>query len=165
MGTIRECLSEDARNIYAVINDAAKSYQGFIPDDCYREPYMPMSELLDQMRRMTFFSYVVCLKHVGVTGLQRVKDVTLIRHAYVLREWQRKGIGSRLLRHAIELADAGKILVGTWGNAHWAVNFYQKHGFKLQPDKDALLKKYWKIPVKQREASIVLGLDKQSNGE
>lgn len=120
---------------------------------------MPMSELLDQMRQMVFFSYVVDLKHVGVTGLQRIKDVTLIRHAYVLREWQRKGIGSRLLRHAIEQAASGKILVGTWGNAHWAINFYHKHGFKLISEKDAHLSKYWKIPDKQRETSIVIGLD------
>lgn len=157
-GTIKECGAKDAGSIYAVINDAAKSYQGFIQDDCYHEPYMLMDELLDEMRQMTFFSYIVDRELVGLTGLQRVKDATLVRHTYVLRLWQRKGIGSKLLRHGIELAATKKILVGTWAKAYWAINFYQKHGFKLLLNKDELLLRYWKIPDKQREASVVLGL-------
>jgi len=158
-GFIKRCELKDVGSIYEVINDAAKTYRGVIPVDCYREPYMPMDELLDEMRQMTFFGYLVGQKLVGVTGLQRVNDVTLIRHTYVLREWQRKGVGSRLLRHTIKLATTRKVLVGTWADANWAINFYRKHGFEPLPNKDELLRRYWKILDRQREASVVLGLE------
>ena len=100
---------------------------------------------------------------IGVMGIQFVKDVTLIRHAYVLPEYQRRGIGSKLLKHLIDLAKTTEILVGTWANATWAIRFYEKHGFKLVPpeEKDKLLRKYWNIPERQIEASVVLKLRKR----
>lgn len=122
---------------------------------------MPMDELLDEMldemRQMAFSGYMTGRKLVGVMGLQRVRDVTLIRHAYVLIEWQGKGIGSRLLEHLLKLTTTRNILVGTWADAYWAIEFYREHRFELLPNKDELLKRYWKIPYSQREASVVLG--------
>jgi len=108
---------------------------------------------------MVFFGYMMGSKLVGVTGLQRVKDVILIRHTYVMRGWQRKGIGSKLLRHALKLATTKRVLVGTWADASWAINFYRRHGFELLPNKDELLRRYWQIPDRQREVSVVLGLE------
>ena len=99
---------------------------------------------------------------LGVMGIQFVRDVTLIRHAYVLPEHQRRGIGSNLLKHLIDLAKTSEILVGTWANASWAIHFYEKHGFKLVPteEKDKLLRTYWNLPERQIEASVVLKLRK-----
>jgi GNAT superfamily N-acetyltransferase len=92
-------------------------------------------------------------------GLEPIKDVTLIRHAYVLPQWQKKGIGSRLLNYLEELVTTPRLLVGTWAAAQWAIDFYQKHGFKLLPDKDELLETYWDIPRRQIETSVVLGME------
>ncbi len=99
-------------------------------------------------------------------GFQPIREVTLIRHAYVLTDWQRKGIGSRLLDHLKGLASTPRLLVGTWADAHWAIEFYEKHGFRLLPNKDELLRTYWDIPERQIETSVVLGMDlRETKGE
>ena len=95
---------------------------------------------------------------VGVMGIERVKDVTLIRHAYVLPDYQDRGIGRKLLEHLIELTSTPQLLVGTWKDATWAVRFYENNGFELLPEKDKLLADYWDIPQKQIETSVVLGV-------
>ena len=154
---IRQCLPGDARRIYLIINEAATAYEGAIPADCYHQPYMPMDELERETKRMTFFGWEANGELVGVMGLEKVKDVTLIRHAYVLPRWQRHGIGSRLLDYVKELATTPRLLVGTWADARWAIGFYQKHGFKLLSDKDELLESYWNIPRRQIDTSVVLG--------
>jgi len=154
---IRICQSDDARRIYFIINEAARAYQGVIPADCYHQPYMPMEELEREMKQMTFFGWEINGELVGVMGFQPVKDVTLIRHAYVLSRWQKQGIGSKLLNHLKGLGTTPCLLVGTWASAYWAIAFYQKHGFKLLPNKDDLLKTYWNIPQRQIETSVVLG--------
>ncbi len=157
-GFIKKCGISDADAICGVVNDAAEAYKGVIPADRYHEPYMPIEELLNEMKRMTFFGYTSDQKTIGVMGLQNVEDVTLIRHAYVLKKWQGKGIGSSLLNHILRLADTKTVLVGTWADAHWAISFYQEHGFTLLSNKDELLRRYWNIPDRQRETSLVLGL-------
>jgi len=154
---IRKCQLSDAERIYFIINDAAKAYEGVIPADCYHQPYMPMNELKQEMASMTFFGWEVNGELVGVMGVQPVKDVTLIRHAYVLPRWQRQGIGSKLLDYLISLVTTSRLLVGTWADASWAIDFYKKHGFSLLPNKDELLKTYWDIPQRQIETSVVLG--------
>lgn len=156
---IRECRPEDTEALYAIINKAAKAYQGRIPPDCYHEPYMPPEELRAEMRRITFFGWEERGALVGVMGIERVKDTTLIRHAYVLPHCQRRGIGSQLLAHVRELTTTPRLLVGTWADAPWAIDFYQKHGFRFLPNKDELLTTYWDVPGCQREVSVVLGLD------
>ena len=156
---IRRLSADNADAIYHVINEAAGAYQGAIPDDCYHEPYMPMEELGREMAGMTFFGCWEEDRLVGVMGFQPVKDVTLIRHAYVLPEYQRKGIGARLLDHLRSLTGTQRLLVGTWADARWALDFYQKHGFSLMSDKDGLLRTYWDIPDRQVETSVVLGTE------
>lgn len=156
---IRECQSRDARRIYYIINEAAKSYATVIPADRYHQPYMPMAELKREMKQMAFFGEEINGELVGVMGFQPVKDVTLIRHAYVLPWWQRQGIGSRLLDCLKQLVTTPRLLVGTWAAAHWAIAFYQKHGFHRLPNKDELLSTYWNIPSRQIETSVVLGID------
>ncbi len=156
---IRECQLGEVKKLYLIINEAAKAYEGIIPADCYHQPYMPMDELEREMKQMTFFGKEVNGELVGVIGFQPVKDVTLIRHAYVLPQWQRQGISSKLLKHLKGLATTSRLLAGTWADAYWAIAFYKKHGFNLLPNKDELLKTYWNIPQRQIETSVVLGLE------
>ena len=156
---IRECQLDDMNRIHFIINEAARAYEGVIPGDCYHQPYMPMDELKREMKRMTFFGWEASGELVGLMGFEPVKDTTLIRHAYILSQWQRQGIGSKLLNHLEGLVTTPRLLVGTWADAHWAITFYKKHGFSLLPDKDELLKTYWDVPQRQVETSVVLGVD------
>ena len=158
---IHECRPEDIDRIYSIINKTAKAYEGVIPADRYHQPYMPIEELEWEMKRMTFFGWKVNGELVGVMGFEPVKDVTLIRHAYVLPQWQKQGIGSKLLNHLRSLVTTSRLLVGTWADAHWAIDFYKRRGFDLLPDKSELLKIYWDIPQRQIETSVVLGIDTQ----
>ena len=156
---IRECQKSDTQRIYFIINKAAGAYAGVIPADCYRQPYMPMNELEREMERVAFFGWEVAGELVGIMGMEPIKDVTLIRHAYVLPEHQRQGIARKLLAYIRRLVKTPRLLVGTWADARWAISFYQKHGFRLLPDKDQLLETYWDIPRRQIETSVVLGID------
>jgi GNAT superfamily N-acetyltransferase len=155
---LRKLSYTDTAAVYKIINLAARAYKGAIPDDCYHEPYMPKEELQREMSSMTFFGWDEKHRLVGVMGFQPVKNVTLIRHAYVLPDRQGKGIGTRLLDHLKQMTNTKQLLVGTWADATWAIEFYQKQGFKLMPDKDELLMTYWNIPQRQIETSLVLGL-------
>jgi GNAT superfamily N-acetyltransferase len=154
---IRPCEQADLAQIHAVINAAAIAYRGVIPADCYHDPYMPLEELEREARRMTFYGWEDSGQLSGIIGYEPVKDVTLVRHAYVLPDCQSGGIGAALLRHVVGLTTTPRLLVGTWADASWAVRFYEKHGFRLLPDKDALLRTYWDIPDRQIETSVVLG--------
>ena len=156
---IRRCRPDDISRIHFIINEATKAYEGVIPDDCYHQPYMSMDELKRETKRMAFFGWEVNGELVGVMGFEPIKGVSLIRHAYVLPQWQKQGIGSKLLNHLKTLVNTSRLLVGTWADAHWALTFYQKHGFSLLPDKDELLKTYWDIPHRQIETSVVLGVE------
>lgn len=156
---IRKCQANDSRRIYSIINEAAKAYDGAIETDCYHQPYMPEEELEQEMKRVTFYGYETGGELVGIMGIEPIKDVTLIRHAYVLPQWQKRGIGNKLLNHLKSLTTTRSLLVGTWAAAHWAIAFYQKHGFKLLQDKDELLETYWDIPPRQIETSVVMGLE------
>ncbi len=158
---IRKCQPSDTERMYFIINKAAKAYKGIIPADCYHQPYMPMDELNQEMGRMNFFGWEVNGELVAVMGFQLVKDITLIRHAYVLPEWQKQGIGNKLLSHLKGLVITSRLLVGTWADASWAIAFYKKHSFSLLPDKEELLKTYWDIPQRQIETSVVLGMEVQ----
>ncbi len=148
----------DKYRIFRVINEAAKKYKNRIPDDCYSEPYMPLNELEKEMRKMQFYGYYVGEELVGVVGLQYLPDydVFLIRHLYVLPEFQRKGIGSKLLKFGIERSPTPEIYVGTWKAAHWAIKFYEKNGFENLGNDRKLLRKYWDVPERQIEESVVL---------
>ncbi len=155
---IRPCVASDFDAMHEIINDAAQAYRGVIPGDRWHEPYMPREELLREIRDgVRFWGYEADGKLIGVMGIQDVGDVTLIRHAYVSTKERRKGIGSELLSELVTKTDR-HLLIGTWADAAWAVSFYEKHGFRLvsRDEKDRLLKKYWKIPARQVETSVVL---------
>ncbi|MBN1367580.1 MAG: GNAT family N-acetyltransferase [Dehalococcoidales bacterium] len=155
---IRQCKLSDTNRIYSIINEAAHAYEGVIPADCYHQPYMPMSELEGEIKRMTFYGWVENRELVGVMGIESVADVTLIRHAYVLTPWQNKGIGSGLLEHLMKLCQTERLLVGTWTANTGAIRLYERYGFKLQPNKDELLRTYWDISPRQIETSIAMEL-------
>jgi GNAT superfamily N-acetyltransferase len=155
---IRECTSADIPVIDAIINEAAEKYRGVIPADCWHEPYMSRRELEAEIAAgVAFAGWEEAGELVGVMGVQKVKDATLIRHAYVRSAHQGRGIGGTLLR---ELAGrvSGPLLIGTWADAFWAIRFYQGHGFELMPvaEKNRLLGIYWSIPDRQRDTSVVL---------
>lgn len=155
---IKKCDESDFKLICEVINDAASAYKGVIPEDCWKEPYMPEKELKEQINQgVQFWSYTEHGKILGVMGIQDKGNVTLIRHAYVRTKFRNKGIGSRLLNNLVSKT-AKPVLIGTWSDATWAMDFYKKHGFRLLPkaEKDALLRKYWTIPDRQIETSVVL---------
>ncbi len=154
---IRLCRPADTERLYYIVNKAARAYEGHIPADCYYQPYMPLEELKGEMARLSFYGWEEDGRVVGVMGLEPVQGVTLIRHAYVLPAYQRRGIASRLLVYLMEGVTTPRLLVGTWAGADWAIAFYEKRGFKLTSDKDKLLETYWDIPRRQIETSVVLG--------
>ncbi|MDP6050541.1 MAG: GNAT family N-acetyltransferase [SAR202 cluster bacterium] len=156
---IAEYTRKDLFNILNVINDAALKYKGVIPDDCWHEPYMLKKELISEFDNgVRMFGYKKDNKLVGVMGIQELKDVTLIRHAYTLTHYQRTGIGESLLQYLFEINENSSLFVGTWKDATWAIRFYVKNGFVKHSKKltNQLLNKYWKIPSKQMENSVVL---------
>jgi len=156
---IRSLLPSDFDAILKVINYAAQAYKGVIPNDRWKEQYMSAEELKGEIEAgVRFFGWVEGGHLLGVTGIQALKDTTLIRHAYVLPGCQRRGIGTKLLEYLLGLAETPEILVGTWADATWAIRFYEKHGFKLMSprEKDRLLRTYWNIPERQIETSVVL---------
>jgi GNAT superfamily N-acetyltransferase len=155
---IRRCTDDDIPAIEAIINEAAQAYRGVIPADCWHEPYMPREALLAEIAAGIMFSgWEDAGALVGVMGLQPVRDVTLIRHAYVRQAQQGRGIGAALLT-ALTRQTNGTLLVGTWADARWAIGFYERHGFRLAlpAETSRLLQAYWNVPPRQREVSVVL---------
>ena len=156
---INEYTDSDTSKILYVINDASLRYKGVIPDNCWRKPYMSKQELIDEFSNgIRIYGYHHNNKLIGVIGIQKVKDVILIRHAYTLTSYQGKGTGSALLEYLLKTNQNSRLLVGTWKNAIWAIRFYKKFDFILHTKEQStlLLKKYWKIPSKQIENSVVL---------
>jgi len=148
----------DLPAIFEIINESALAYKGVIPADRWHEPYMPMAELKSEIAKgVRFFCCKLADRIVGVMGIQDVKDVTLIRHAYVRTASRRHGIGRTLLEHLNQLTTR-PVLIGTWKAATWAVRFYEKNGFTLVSDeeKNRLLRIYWTIPDRQVAESVVL---------
>lgn len=161
---ISELSTSCIHRILEIINEAAQVYKGVIPDDRWKEPYMSTKELKKEMDDgVNFFGWIEDTTIVGVMGIQPLKDITLIRHAYIVPKHQNKGIGGKILRYLISLTEIVDILVGTWKAATWAINFYEKHGFKLvsKKEKETLLRQYWKIPNRQIETSVVLRFEKK----
>jgi N-acetylglutamate synthase-like GNAT family acetyltransferase len=155
---IRQCEDAEFETIYEIINDAAQAYRGTIPADCWKEPYMSEDELRQEIEEgVRFLGFEEDGKLAGVMGIQHVKDVTLIRHAYVRTARRSQGIGDQLLSHLVAGA-ARPVLIGTWADATWAIRFYEKRGFRLvsAAEKDKLLKRYWSVPVRQMDTSVVL---------
>jgi len=156
--SIRPCRDDEHATILAIVNSAAVAYRGVIPPDRWHEPYMSLAELRgDIAAGVAFWGLEVDDAMVGVMALQPVRDVDLIRHAYVLPEHQRHGVGAALIEHLRRLTTR-PMLVGTWSAASWAINFYRRHGFAVvSPERRTeLLKTYWTIPDRQIETSVVL---------
>ena len=163
--TIRPCRQVDFETVYSIINDAAEAYRGVIPEDCWKVPYMSREELRHEISdAVVFWGCEEDSDLAGVMGIQDVMDVTLIRHAYVLTTRRNQGIGGRLLAELLTHT-ARPVLVGTWAAAEWAIRFYQRHGFQMvsPAEKDRLLRKYWSIPDRQIETSVVLADERWQN--
>ncbi len=155
---VRKSTAGDFEAILAIVNDAARAYRGVIPADRWHEPYMSSAELAQEIADgIGFWAAEDEGRLLGVMGIQDKGDVALIRHAYVATAQQRKGIGAKLLRRVESLADK-PILIGTWADAYWAIDFYRRNGFTVvsNEDKDRLLRRYWSIPARQIETSVVL---------
>ena len=161
MAAIRPCRDDERRSTLAIVNSAAEAYRGVIPEDRWHEPYMSADELdVEIAAGVEFWGYEDGGELLGIMGMQRLRDVDLIRHAYVVPGSQGRGIGGALLERLTGAATR-RMLVGTWAAAEWAIRFYCRHGFEqVTPEcKDALLKAYWKIPERQIEESVVLERD------
>ena len=155
---IRRCDDRDFESIWTIINDGAQAYRGTIPVDRWTEPYMSQEKLQHEIDDgVVFWGYEDAGNLLGVMGLQQVRDMTLIRHAYVRASRQKRGVGAHLLSH-LRLLTERPVLIGTWADAVWAIRFYEKHGFQMvsTTEKDRLLKQYWTIPERQIETSVVL---------
>lgn len=155
---IRQSTDGDAETIFGIINDAAHAYRGVIPADRWHDPYMSRDELAQAIADgVVFWVAEQDGRILGVMGIQDKGDVALVRHAYVATTTQRSGVGTRLLRHVEMLVDK-PVLIGTWADASWAIEFYRRNGYTLvsPPDRDRLLRKYWSIPARQIETSVVL---------
>jgi len=162
MSLIRPCRADERDAIVAIVNAAAEAYRGVIPADRWHDPYMSRDELDAEIAAgVAFWGYEADAALVGVMGLQPVGDVELIRHAYVLPAQQGRGVGSAMLRHLRGLS-ARPMLVGTWAAAEWAIRFYERNGFALvsEAEKTELLRRYWTIPERQIETSVVLAEDR-----
>jgi GNAT superfamily N-acetyltransferase len=156
--TIRRCRDDERPAMLAIVNAAAEAYRGVIPADRWHEPYMPAAELDGEIAAgVVFWGAEVDGALLGVMGIQAVRDVDLIRHAYVLPATQGRGIGSALIEHLLRTTTR-QLLVGTWAAAEWAITFYRRHGFQqVSPaTKTRLLQTYWTIPARQIETSVVL---------
>jgi len=155
---LRHCDIHDFDSIYSIVNDAAIAYKGVIPDDRWKEPYMSRDELKHEIDEgVLFWGYETDGEIVGVMGIQHIQDVTLIRHAYVRNANQKLGIGKKLISELRRQTDR-PILIGTWADAVWAIRFYERQGFHRvsNREKERLLGKYWSIPKRQVETSVVL---------
>jgi len=155
---IRQCNEVDFKTIFEIINDGAQAYKGVIPEDRWKEPYMPLEELLSEIEDgIVFWGLEHDGQLLGVMGIQDKQEVTLIRHSYVRTEAQKIGIGTKLLQH-LETMTGKPVLIGTWAASFWAISFYEKNGYALvsEEEKNRLLLKYWSIPERQVETSVVL---------
>lgn len=155
---IRPCKESEFETMCVIINDAAEAYRGIIPADRWQEPYMSKDELQHEINEgVVFWGYEENGELLGVMGIQDVQDVTLMRHAYVRTIMQNQGIGGKLLS-VLRERTTRPVLIGTWAAAAWAVRFYERYGYRLvtPEEKDRLLKKYWSIPERQVETSVVL---------
>ncbi|MFH2067202.1 MAG: GNAT family N-acetyltransferase [Pseudomonadota bacterium] len=155
---IRQCTEEDFQEIYNIINDSAQAYRGVIPEDRWHDPYMSREKLsLEIQDGIAFWGDEQNGQITGIMGIQDKGEVTLIRHAYVRTSMRSRGVGTRLMQHLEPLTE-NPILIGTWADAVWAISFYQKNGYKLvnREEKNRLLKKFWNIPDRQVETSVVL---------
>ncbi len=158
MRNIRLCGESDLATLLAIVNDAAVAYRGVIPADRWHEPYMSEGELRSEIAAgVEFWGLETGDGVIGVMGVQPVRDVELIRHAYVRPDFQRQGVGAELIEHLRRRATR-RLLVGTWAAASWAISFYERHGFELvaAPRASALLRSYWTIPQRQIDTSVVL---------
>jgi GNAT superfamily N-acetyltransferase len=158
MTGIRLCRDDERATILAIVNAAAEAYRGVIPPDRWHEPYMSASELDREIAAgVAFWGHEGHGGLVGVMGIQPVRDVDLIRHAYVLPRSQRRGVGAALLQR-LTATRSRRVLVGTWAAAEWAIRFYRRHGFAPVPQERtaALLGTYWQISDRQIETSVVL---------
>ncbi len=155
---IRRCHEADFETTWEIINNGAEAYQGVIPADRMETPYMSREKLRVEIAEgVAFWGYEEDSRLVAVMGIQEVRDVTLIRHAYVRTSLQGRGIGGKLLTHLRALTKR-PVLIGTWADASWAIRFYERHGFRVvgPQEKERLLRRYWKIPERQVETSVVL---------
>ncbi len=155
---IRPIRDDERAEVLAIINEAAERYRGVIPEDRWHEPYFSAEYLDSEIDSgVRFFGYEADGELLGVMGVQDVDDVTLIRHAYVSPRAQRGGVGGKLLRSLLAKTDR-PVLIGTWSAADWAIAFYEKNGFRVtsREETERLLKRYWDIPERQVETSVVL---------
>lgn len=152
---IRPLTLADRDAAVAVINTAARWYREFLPPEELHDPEMTPAQWEAEARRMTWYGAFVEGALVGVIGLEYVRDVTLLRHAYVLPDYQRQKIGEQLAQHAEgEVRGVGRIIVGTYVGNYKARAGLEKAGYRLSPDSESVLRAYYSIPEDRLKSSV-----------
>ena len=152
---IRILTAADRDAALTVINTAARWYRDFLPPEDFHDPEMTPAQWEAEAQRMTWYGACVEGALVGVMGLEYVKDVALLRHAYVLAEHQREGVGTRLRKH-LEAQAQGvrRIIVGTYRENYKARQMLERSGYTLSPDPEAVLRTYYAIPEDRLKSSV-----------
>ena len=121
---ISEYKKTDTSKILYIINDASLKYKGAIPDDCWHEPYMSEHELINEFNNgVHMYGYHNNNELIAVIGIQKIKDVILIRHAYTLTSHQGKGAGSALLEYLLNKNQNFRLLVALGKMLHGQFDF------------------------------------------
>ncbi|MFQ5520618.1 MAG: GNAT family N-acetyltransferase [Candidatus Methylomirabilia bacterium] len=153
--TIRPLTLLDRDQALVVINEAARWYREFLPAHEYHDPEMTAAQWEAEARRMTWYGAFVAEALVGVMGLEHVRDVALLRHAYILPEHQRLGIASRLREHLEgQVLGVRRLIVGTYSGNYKARRALEKAGYRLSADSESVLRAYYAIPEDRLESSV-----------
>jgi GNAT superfamily N-acetyltransferase len=154
--TVRALGPDDGPAAIAVINTAAEWYAEFLPPEELRDPEMTLDNWTAEAHRMTWYGAFDGADLVGVMGLECSDDVALFRHAYVLPDRQRHGIGAALLTHLEGAVDGvQRMIVGTYAANYKARAALEKAGFRLSPDSHAVLRRYYDIPEDRLTSSVI----------
>jgi len=152
---VRALGANDGHAAVAVINTAAEWYTEFLTPAEVHEPEMTLGSWAEEARRMTWYGAFDGVDLAGVMGLEYAGDAALLRHAYVLPDRQRQGIAAILVNHLEqEVADVDRIIVGTYAANYKARAAFEKAGYQLSPDSEAVLRHHYDIPEDRLQSSV-----------
>ena len=145
----------DRDEALVVINTSARWYREFLPPGELHDPEMTSAQWEAEAQRMTWYGAFVEARLVGVMGLEYVKDVALLRHAYILPEYQHHGIGTTLQQYLeTQVRGVERIIVGTYRENYKARRMLEKAGYALSPDPTVVLRTYYSIPEDRLQSSV-----------
>lgn len=152
---IRALVPGDRNAALAVINTAARWYRDFLSAEDFHDPEMTPEQWEAEARRLAWYGVFDGDVLVAVGGLEHVRDAALLRHGYVLPEYQRRGVGALLREHLEQQArGVSRIVVGTYAGNYKARGALDKAGYRLSADSEAVLRAYYAIPEDRLKSSV-----------